>query len=97
MRLRAIVDSNDYWTALAPDFAVRDYPFVLAPPQQAPDGKPVLQWTSGTGQTYSVMAATNLLAPYTPVASNLPATPPLNVYTTETDSASTSFFRINEE
>ena len=97
MRLRAIVDSNAYWTALAPDFAVRDYPFALAPPQQAPDGKPVLQWTSGTGQTYSVMAATNLLAPYTPVATNLPATPPLNVYTATPDSAPASFFRIHEE
>ena len=43
------------------------------------------------------MAATNLLAPYAPVATNLPATPPLNVYTTEADSVSASFFRIHEE
>ena len=97
MRLRGIVDSNAYWTALAPDFAVRDYPFVLAPPEQDPNGKPVLQWTSGTGQTYSVMAATNPRALFTPVASNLPATPPLNGFTSAMESASSTFFRVQEE
>ena len=97
MRLRATVDSNFYWTATVPDFAVRDYPFEMAPPQFAINGNDLLQWTSGTGQTYSVMAATNLLAPYAPVASNLPATPPLNVYTTPANPASASFFRIHEE
>ncbi len=97
MRMHATTDSNAFWTVTTPDFAVRDYPFALAPPQFATNGNALLQWTSGTGQTYSVMAATNLLAPYAPVASNLPATPPLNVYTTPADPASASFFRIHEE
>ena len=97
MRLRATVDSNFYWATTVPDFAVRDYPFAMATPQLATNGNALLQWTSGTGQTYSVMAATNLRTVFTPVASNLPATPPLNIYTTETDSVPASFFRIHEE
>ena len=97
MRLRAATDSNAFWTVTTPDFAVRDYPFALAPPQFATNGNALLQWTSGTGQTYSVMAATDLLAPYAPVATNLPATPPLNVYTAPANPASASFFRIHEE
>jgi len=97
MRLRATVDSNFYWTTTVPDFAVRNYPFALAPPQLATNGNALLQWTSGTGQTYSVMAATNLQTLFTPVASNLPATPPLNVYTATPDSSPASFFSIHEE
>ncbi|HAS81829.1 MAG TPA: hypothetical protein DCS43_03935 [Verrucomicrobia bacterium] len=97
MRLRVTVDSNAYWTAIAPDFAVRDYPFVQAPPQLAANGNVRLQWSSGTGQTYRVMTATNLLAPFSPVASNIPATPPLNVYTAAPDASPSTFFSIHEE
>jgi len=97
MRLRAVADSNTYWTATAPDFAVRDYPFTMGLPQLETNGDTVLQWNSGTGQTYRVMSATNLLTPFAPVATNLPATPPLNRFTNTADSASPAFFRVQEE
>lgn len=42
----------------------------------------VLRWASVAGKTYTVMQSTNLAAPWTTVQSAVPATAPLNVYTT---------------
>ena len=95
--LRAAVDSNVYWSAVSPYFAVRDYPFAMTPLQFAPDGALTLQWTSGTGQTYAVMAATNLLSPFEPIVTHLLATPPLNVYTAGQASTVSTYFRVEEE
>ena len=53
----------------------------------------VLRWASETNQTYSVARATNLIQnSFASLSTNLPATPPQNVYTDSTASGSSVFF-----
>ena len=60
-----------------------------------PVGDFVLHWSSVTGRVYSVESSSNLLDKvWYNIASNLPATPPANVYTVRVDNASTRFGRI---
>ena len=97
LRLKAAVDSNLYWSAVTPDFAVRDYPFRLVAAQRTLAGAPVLTWISGTGQTYRILSSTNLAEGFEPVASNLSNTAPLNVYTGGTESPPAAFYHVVEE
>jgi hypothetical protein len=39
-----------------------------------------LSWPSQTSRTYAVSASSDLLQPFVPIATNLPATPPVNTY-----------------
>ncbi|MCE9612948.1 MAG: PKD domain-containing protein [Lentisphaerae bacterium] len=63
-----------------------------------PAGQVVLTWSSATNRHYSVVASTNLqsIAEFTPVASNLPATPPVNIVTNVTI-GNVQYFRIRLE
>lgn len=97
LRLRAAVDSNVYWTAVTPDFAVRGYPFVLVGAQRTSVGAPVLTWISGTGQTYRVLSGTDLTAGFESIAAGLSNTAPLNVYTGAADSRPAVFYQVVEE
>jgi plastocyanin len=54
----------------------------------------LLQWPSLSGQSYDVLFATNLLGPYSPVATNLTATPPINVYQGSIGPARTGFYKV---
>lgn len=57
----------------------------------------VLGWSSTNGSVYSVQKRTNLASgAFTPVATNLPATPPMNVYT-DSLTAPAAFYRVTEE
>lgn len=89
--------TNTYWDIETPRFPIRDYLFDLAPPQSDGNGSFTLSWGSGTGYTYRVLRSTHLPHGFTPLATQLPATPPLNTYTTAPDSAPSAFFRIEEE
>ena len=54
----------------------------------------VLRWTSARDRLYSIDHTPSMASTFTPMVSNLPATPPHNVYTTATDTADSRFFRI---
>ena len=54
----------------------------------------ILRWRSTSNCMYSVSATTNLLVPFIPIASNIPATPPENVFTTGTEDIRARFYRI---
>ncbi len=54
----------------------------------------VLQWLSREGDTYDVFKARDARADYLPAVSGLPATPPVNAWTDQTDSAGAAFYRI---
>ncbi|HBA83677.1 MAG TPA: hypothetical protein DCZ95_06235 [Verrucomicrobia bacterium] len=56
----------------------------------------VLRWLSFTnaGFAYDVYLSTNLVAGFQPYATNLPATPPINAFTTTLDGASSRFYII---
>ena len=45
-----------------------------------PQGSFLLEWPSATNRTYCVLRSTNAQSGFQPVASHLPATPPLNTY-----------------
>lgn len=53
----------------------------------------IMKWQSHTGATYVVTRTTNILAGFTGIQSNIPATPPLNVYTDVT-SGSRGFYNV---
>ena len=59
----------------------------------------VLRWTSASGRTYTIQVATSSLsqAIFEPVASNLDASPPENVYTAVPPDAATVIYRIRLE
>jgi len=55
----------------------------------------IIRWSSVAGRLYSVDSRTNLLTDvWGNIATNLPATPPLNTCTVQTDNAETLFSRI---
>jgi hypothetical protein len=54
----------------------------------------VLQWPSVADRLYAVDRATNLVAGFEYLATNLPAQPPMNRYTDTVDAASAVFYRI---
>lgn len=54
----------------------------------------LLQWPSVSDKNYDVWFATNLSAPFTMIASNLAATPPVNSYQTPVGPEETGYFRI---
>lgn len=89
--------TNSYWDTVVDRFPVRDYLFDVTAPQIGPDGTCLLNWGSGTGFSYRILAFTNLLSDFEIVATNLPATPPLNTYTTAPNSAAQRFYRVQEE
>lgn len=59
----------------------------------------VLEWPSAAGRRYALGSSTNLAgAAFLPGASNLPATPPLNVHTVAVPpTASSTFWRVSVE
>lgn len=55
----------------------------------------VLQWPSSTGKTYAITFATNLQEGFTGALTNaLPATPPVNVFTTPPWASPRGFYRV---
>ena len=92
-----VATTNAYWDTETPRFAVRDYDFGMALPQHSGDGSFVLNWGSGSGYAYGVWWSSNLLGGFVPLATNLPATPPLNTYTGAVGSTPYGFFRVKEE
>jgi hypothetical protein len=57
----------------------------------------VLSWQSVSNKMYTVMAATNLLTGFTDLATNIQATPTVNVHTDSVENAGQRFYRIKLE
>lgn len=53
-----------------------------------------LTWSSQTGRLYHVWTTTNLMGGWSIVASNLIATPPVNIFTSPTPALATYFFAV---
>ena len=53
-----------------------------------------VSWESATDKFYNVAGSTNLKERFVNIATNLPATPPENVYTDRVEGAKTRFYRI---
>lgn len=59
------------------------------------DGNVVLSWSSVTNHTYTIYRSTNLGAGYSILASNVPATPTMNVYTSPAQGLEPRFWTIS--
>jgi hypothetical protein len=57
----------------------------------------VIRWSSESNRFYNLSRTTNLLQSFAAVtdATNLPATPPENVYTNPVPDGAAAFYRIN--
>ena len=55
-------------------------------------GGTFLQWSSVAGRVYGLYQSTNLLETPIPLATNLPAVPPLNSYTVPLEHAESSYY-----
>ena len=62
----------------------------------APGGV-VLRWLSREGDVYGVQKATDVRSGFAPLATGLPATPPVNVYTDATETVSGAYYRVRVE
>jgi uncharacterized repeat protein (TIGR01451 family) len=58
----------------------------------------ILRWQSASNRTYTIWKGSNLLADFTnQLATNVPAHPPMNVYTDTVDGVRLQFYRIDVE
>ena len=96
IRLHAADRARPQWRGQSDWFAVLDYPFELVAAAIDPlAGSLRLEWNSGAGRTYRVMASTNLSAGFFPLATHLPADPP--VFDAPLGDEGNRFFRVEEE
>ena len=64
-------------------------------PSRYEDGRYVIQWPSVAGRVYAIERSTNLTSDaFAPIASGLPAVPPLNIYTDTIPQGPSAFYRI---
>ncbi len=68
--------------------------FMLQPQRLPREDGAVFQWLSATGRVYALQASTNLNHGFQPLENGIPATPPLNIHTSEASSASFQFLRL---
>lgn len=75
------------WIALTDPENPSDHFLIVSSEAYAPSGggAPVLRWRSADQRVYDIEWATNLLTPFTVLATNLPATPPMNAFTGSVD------------
>jgi hypothetical protein len=62
------------------------------------DGRLLLEWTSATNRTYTVLRASSLRTEFQSIATNLPASPPLNSFLVpDSGPSSAAFYRLQVE
>lgn len=70
----------------------------IAPAMYAPElvshGTVTIRWSSQTNHLYTIHYSTNLLSGFSVLQGNIPATPPMNVYTDSVNGAMTRFWKV---
>ncbi|MEM7394164.1 MAG: thrombospondin type 3 repeat-containing protein, partial [Verrucomicrobiota bacterium] len=62
--------------------------------EESSNNNMLIQWSSEPGRFYTLERATNLQLQFSPIATNLPATPPVNVHTDVIENIKAIFYRI---
>lgn len=74
--------NRDEWIALTdPENPEDHFLIVNSGVYQGGGGAPVIRWNSAEQRVYDIQWCTNLLSSYAAVATNVPATPPINSFT----------------
>ena len=90
-------NQQEYWAGTNPMNALSCLVLYAPTNNIAADGKFVVRWQSVSGKMYKVMAATNLLIGFADLATNIQATPTVNVHTDSVENAGQRFYRIKLE
>ena len=90
-------NEQEYLAGTEPTNALSCLVICAATNNPATSGKFVLSWQSVSGRIYKVIQATNLLTGFTDLATNIQATPTVNVHTDSVGSAETKFYRVKLE
>ncbi len=87
----ALTDREEYLADTSP---ISDTSYLAASmrPDENENGL-TIEWPSATQRTYTVETSVDLSDPWLPIATNLPAAPPLNIYTTAPPGEHT-FYRV---
>jgi hypothetical protein len=90
-------NEQEYLAGTNPTNALSCLVISAATNNPATSGKFVLSWQSVSSKMYTVMAATNLMTGFTDLATNIQATPTVNVHTDSVENAGQRFYRIKLE
>jgi|GEM_PF-212254 len=90
-------NEQEYLAGTNPTNALSCLVIYAATNNPATSGTFVLSWQSVSGKMYKVMAATNLLIGFADLATNIQATPTVNVHTDSVENAGQRFYRIKLE
>ncbi len=70
----------------------------VTPATSEADSSPVVRWPSVGGRSYTLLRTTNVLSGFKqPVATHVPATPPMNAYTDTTANGVSAFYAVGVE
>lgn len=83
---------DEYRSGTNPTNAASVFAFISV----SSDAQPglLLQWASQSNRCYSVLRASDLLGPYVPLHTNLPATPPINFFRDSNAALGQAFYRL---
>jgi hypothetical protein len=87
-------NEQEYLAGTNPTNALSCLVISAATNNPATSGKFVLSWQSVSSKMYTLMAATNLMTGFTDLATNIQATPAVNVHTDSVENAGQRFYRI---
>lgn len=90
-------NQQEYWAGTDPTNQLSCLTLYAPTNNIAADGKFVVRWQSVSNRVYAVQATTNLLFAFTNLATNLPATPTLNVHTDSVSGFGSRFYRVKVE
>ena len=90
-----MADDEEFRAGTSPDRSDSIFAVSSANPADFRAGETILQWAGSPGRHYIVERTDDLAAGFTgPLATGIPATPPLNTFTDSTASAGAGFYRI---
>jgi hypothetical protein len=94
-----MVNWKEFWSRTDPTDSHR-FLYIIDAQNASNSTGSVIRWTSETGVVYRLTRSTNLVTDLftTLVTTNIPATPPINVETDQTDVGTAAwYYRINVE
>jgi hypothetical protein len=90
-------NEQEYLAGTNPTNALSCLVISAATNNPATSGKYVVCWQSVLGKMHKVMGSTNLLTGFAELATNIQATPTVNVHTDSVGSAETKFYLVKLE